>query len=64
MSSSARSLPDSPSAKLNLSCFNPIPESQPVLPCLLRRLLQRGAIRQAKLLAQRHQQISITTIIK
>lgn len=24
-----------------LPCFNPLPESQPVLPCLLRRLLQQ-----------------------
>jgi hypothetical protein len=23
-------------------CLHPLPESQPVLPCLLRRLLQKG----------------------
>ena len=23
-------------------CYHPVPESQPVLPCLLRRLLQKG----------------------
>ena len=27
-----------------LPCFSPMPDTQPVLPCLLRRLLQRGAI--------------------
>ncbi|GFR46890.1 hypothetical protein Agub_g8533, partial [Astrephomene gubernaculifera] len=37
-----------------LPCFHPIPESQPVLPCLLRRLLQRGAFPEAVSLARRH----------
>ncbi|GIL70747.1 hypothetical protein Vretifemale_1461 [Volvox reticuliferus] len=37
-----------------LPCFHPIPESQPVLPCLLRRLLQRGAFQEAVSLARRH----------
>ncbi|KXZ55895.1 hypothetical protein GPECTOR_2g1446 [Gonium pectorale] len=37
-----------------LPCFHPIPESQPVLPCLLRRLLQRGAFKEAVMLARRH----------
>lgn len=36
-------------------CFYPIPESQPVLPCLLRRLLQRGSIQEALTLAKRHE---------
>lgn len=38
-----------------LPSFAPVPESQPVLPVLLRRLLQRGASREALALAQRHQ---------
>lgn len=38
-----------------LPCFHPIPESQPVLPCLLRRLLQRGAFADALALARRHE---------
>lgn len=42
-----------------LPCFHLIPESQPVLPCLLRRLLQRGAYKEAKLLAQRHQELGL-----
>lgn len=42
-----------------LPCFHPIPESQPVLPCLLRRLLQRGAFKEAKVLAQRHQEMGL-----
>lgn len=42
-----------------LPCFHPIPESQPVLPCLLRRLLQRGAFKEAKVLAQRHQELGL-----
>lgn len=37
-----------------LPCFAPVPESQPVLPVLLRRLLQRGAAAEALALAQRH----------
>lgn len=39
----------------SLPCFHVIPESQPVLPCLLRRLLQRGAYANALLLARRHE---------
>lgn len=27
-----------------LPCFHPLPESQPVLPCLLRRLLQQVCV--------------------
>ncbi len=38
-----------------LPCFHPVPESQPVLPCLLRRLLQRGALAEAHALALRHE---------
>jgi hypothetical protein len=38
-----------------LPCFHPVPESQPVLPCLLRRLLQRGALAEAHALARRHE---------
>ena len=36
-------------------CLHPVPESQPVLPCLLRRLLQRGAFDEALTLARRHE---------
>lgn len=39
----------------SLPCFVPIPESQPVLPALLRRLLQQGALREALALAARHE---------
>ncbi len=39
----------------SLPCFFPVPESQPVLPCLLRRLLQQGAFTDALLLANKHQ---------
>ena len=35
-------------------CLRPLPESQPVLPALLRRLLQAGAVRDAHLLAAMH----------
>ncbi len=35
------------------ACF-PVPEAQPVLPCLLRRLLLRGALPEARALALRH----------
>uniref|UniRef100_A0A383V6J0 RIC1 C-terminal alpha solenoid region domain-containing protein n=1 Tax=Tetradesmus obliquus TaxID=3088 RepID=A0A383V6J0_TETOB len=40
---------------LPLPCFLPVPESQPVLPALLRRLLQQGALPEALALAQRHE---------
>lgn len=43
----------------SLPCFHLVPESQPVLPCLLRRLLLRGAYKEAKLLAQRHQELGL-----
>jgi len=33
-------------------CFHPLPESQPVLPCLLRRLLQKGRFDDALELAR------------
>ncbi len=33
-------------------CFHPLPESQPVLPCLLRRLLQKGKFQDALELAR------------
>ena len=36
-------------------CLLPVPQSQPVLPCLLRRLLLQGNGRGARLLAQHHQ---------
>ncbi|GAX78137.1 hypothetical protein CEUSTIGMA_g5579.t1 [Chlamydomonas eustigma] len=36
-------------------CLHPIPELQPVLPCLLRRLLQRNAFAEALTLARRHE---------
>lgn len=35
-------------------CFHAMPESQPVLPCLLRRLLQKGKADAAAALAARH----------
>lgn len=35
-------------------CFHPLPESQPVLPCLLRRLLQQDRAAEALALARRH----------
>ncbi|GMH38535.1 hypothetical protein BSKO_06419 [Bryopsis sp. KO-2023] len=50
---------DGSSLVSSLPCFYPIPESQPVLPCLLRRLLQRGAFREARLLAQKHQELGL-----
>jgi hypothetical protein len=40
---------------LSLPCFLPVPESQPVLPALLRRLLQHGALPEALALATRHE---------
>lgn len=46
-----------PSATLshaNYPLFHPMAESQPVLPCLLRRLLQKGAFDEAVVLARRH----------
>lgn len=33
-------------------CLHPLPESQPVLPCLLRRLLQKGRFDDALELAR------------
>jgi RIC1 len=36
-------------------CLLPVPQSQPVLPCLLRRLLLQGDVRGARVLAQHHQ---------
>lgn len=41
-------------ARSTLPCFHPLPESQPVLPCLLRRLLQQGKDGAAMSLAARH----------
>ncbi|KAI8463229.1 MAG: hypothetical protein J3K34DRAFT_462531 [Monoraphidium minutum] len=40
---------------LALPSFHPAPESQPVLPALLRRLLQKGAAAEALALAKRHE---------
>lgn len=45
----------SSSSSLSLPCFLPVPESQPVLPALLRRLLQQGALPEALALAKRHE---------
>jgi hypothetical protein len=45
----------SSSNSLSLPCFLPVPESQPVLPALLRRLLQQGALPEALALAKRHE---------
>jgi hypothetical protein len=45
----------SSSSNLALPCFLPVPESQPVLPALLRRLLQQGALPEALALAKRHE---------
>jgi len=56
--SSQGSLPSaaasSSSSSMSLPCFLPVPESQPVLPALLRRLLQQGALPEALALAARH----------
>lgn len=41
MQRTVRSQAFAPDAAQSL-CFHPLPESQPVLPCLLRRLLQKG----------------------
>jgi hypothetical protein len=38
-----------------LPSFHPAPESQPVLPALLRRLLLKGAQAEALALAKRHE---------
>jgi hypothetical protein len=40
---------------LTLPSFHPAPESQPVLPALLRRLLLKGAQAEALALAKRHE---------
>ncbi|KAG1677057.1 hypothetical protein FOA52_001227 [Chlamydomonas sp. UWO 241] len=42
-------------AASSLPCLHPVPESQPVLPCLLRRLLAKGALHEATALARRHE---------
>jgi hypothetical protein len=47
--------PSLPGLSPPLPCFHPVPESQPVLPCLLRRLLQKGALAEAHALARRHE---------
>ena len=41
-------------AHSRLPAFHPLPESQPVLPCLLRRLLQQGKASAAAQLARHH----------
>ncbi|KAK9798509.1 hypothetical protein WJX73_005261 [Symbiochloris irregularis] len=41
-------------AHTSLPAFHPLPESQPVLPCLLRRLLQQGQASAAETLAREH----------
>lgn len=52
---SSASTPRAPAAPHTAyPCFHPLPESQPVLPCLLRRLLQQGKASEALTLAQRH----------
>lgn len=43
-----------PLSHANYPLFHPMAESQPVLPCLLRRLLQKGAFDEAVVLARRH----------
>eukprot|EP00850_Spirogloea_muscicola_P003181 SM000012S25443 [mRNA] locus=s12:1087565:1095716:- [translate_table: standard] len=40
------------SACADMPCFEPIPKAQPILPCLLRHLLQRNKIDEAVELAQ------------
>lgn len=47
-------LPCPPAGAALPPSFHTIPESQPVLPCLLRRLLQRDATHEARALALRH----------
>eukprot|EP00210_Caulerpa_lentillifera_P000400 g390.t1 len=49
----------STSLSASLPCFSLIPDTQPVLPCLLRRLLQRGAVQEARLLAKKHQKLGL-----
>lgn len=49
----------SSSISASLPCFSLIPDTQPVLPCLLRRLLQRGAEQEARLLAKKHQKLGL-----
>lgn len=44
-----------PPALPHAYCLMPIPQSQPVLPCLLRRLLLQGDRHGARVLAQHHQ---------
>lgn len=53
MQRSVRSQAFPPEAPQSL-CFHPLPESQPVLPCLLRRLLQKGRQEEALELARWH----------
>ena len=43
-------------------CFHAMPESQPVLPCLLRRLLQKGKTDAALALAVRHSRCGTATL--
>ncbi len=38
----------------HVPCFHPLPESQPVLPCMLRRLLQQNKFQEALTLARTH----------
>ncbi|KAL0053131.1 hypothetical protein WJX82_001373 [Trebouxia sp. C0006] len=56
MTRSAASSQSLTHAHASYPCFHPLPESQPVLPCLLRRLLQKGKAKEALSLATSHSQ--------
>ncbi|KAL3150452.1 hypothetical protein ABBQ32_000282 [Trebouxia sp. C0010 RCD-2024] len=56
MTRSAASQQSTSYAHAQYPCFHPLPESQPVLPCLLRRLLQKGKAQEALSLATSHSQ--------
>lgn len=56
MTRSAAGQPSTSYAHAQYPCFHPLPESQPVLPCLLRRLLQKGKAQEALSLAISHSQ--------
>ena len=50
-------------AHQRLPAFHPVPESQPVLPCLLRRLLQQNKPSAAFALAQRHSHVRLAFML-
>lgn len=56
MTRSAARVQANSTAHNSYPCWQPLPESQPVLPCLLRRLLQKGKAKEALSLATAHSQ--------